>query len=155
MKGMVDKYTWRDIGSSYLMSELNAAYLSVQLEHAEHIMADRMKTWQIYYDGLQDIETISVPYVPENCTHNAHMFYIKTDRRSELIDYLKKHNIMAVTHYIPLHSSHAGKKFGRFAGNDRYTTAESDKLLRLPLYYGMNEKDVDHVISHVKGFFAL
>ncbi|SFB33072.1 dTDP-4-amino-4,6-dideoxygalactose transaminase [Lentibacillus halodurans] len=154
-KGMVDKYSWRDIGSSYLLSELNAAYLSVQLEHTDQIMADRMQMWQTYYEGLRDMETISLPYVPDNCTHNAHMFYIKTDRRSELIDYLKEHDIMAVTHYVSLHSSHAGKTFGQFVGKDDHTTAESEKIVRLPLYYGLEEKDVDHVISHIKRFFEI
>lgn len=155
VQGMVDKYSWRDIGSSYLLNELSAAYLWVQLEHAGQIMDDRLQTWQTYYDGLREIGTISLPHVPDNCTHNAHMFYIKTDRRSELMDYLKVHNIMAVTHYVPLHSSHAGKKFGQLAGNDVYTTSESEKIVRLPLYYGLEEKDVDHVISHIKRFFAL
>ncbi|HLR62000.1 MAG TPA: dTDP-4-amino-4,6-dideoxygalactose transaminase [Lentibacillus sp.] len=154
-KGMVDKYTWRDIGSSYLLSELNAAYLSVQLEYAEQIMADRLRTWRKYYDGLQDVEEISTPFIPDNCTHNGHMFYIKTDRRSELMDYLREQGIMAVSHYVPLHSSEAGQTFGQFTGSDVYTTAESEKLLRLPLYYGMKEKDVDHVISHIKRFFKL
>ena len=153
VKGMVDKYSWRDIGSSYLLSELNAAYLSVQLEHAEEIMADRIGTWQRYYDRLRDVEAISLPYVPDNCTHNAHMFYLKTDQRDDLIDYLKEQAIMAVTHYVPLHSSQAGQTFGRFAGRDVYTTAESEKLIRLPLYFGMEEKDVDYVISHIKRFF--
>ncbi|TFJ94230.1 dTDP-4-amino-4,6-dideoxygalactose transaminase [Lentibacillus salicampi] len=155
VRGMVDKYSWRDIGSSYLLSELNAAYLSVQLKHAGEIMADRMQTWKTYRDGLRDIDAITIPHIPENGTHNAHMFYLKTDRRDELIDYLKEQGIMAVTHYVPLHSSEAGQKFGRFAGSDVHTTAESEKLVRLPLYFGMEEKDVNHVISHIKRFFKL
>ncbi|MFD1362107.1 dTDP-4-amino-4,6-dideoxygalactose transaminase [Lentibacillus salinarum] len=155
VKGMVDKYTWRDVGSSYLLSELNAAYLSVQLTHAEQIMTDRMRTWRTYYDALQGVQELTLPTVPDGCTHNAHMFYLKTNRRTELMTYLKENGIMAVTHYVPLHSAHAGQRFGQFVGDDLYTTVESDKLLRLPLYYGMNEKDVDHVISHVKGFFAV
>ncbi|QKY70021.1 dTDP-4-amino-4,6-dideoxygalactose transaminase [Lentibacillus sp. CBA3610] len=155
VKGMVDKYSWRDIGSSYLLSEVNAAYLWVQLEHAGQIMANRLETWEKYYNGLRELGPDSLPHVPENCTHNAHMFYIKTDRRSELMDYLQDHSIMAVTHYVPLHTSHAGRKFGQFAGSDIYTTAESEKILRLPLFYGIEEKDVDHVINHIKHFFKL
>ncbi|GGJ87379.1 dTDP-4-amino-4,6-dideoxygalactose transaminase [Lentibacillus kapialis] len=155
VKGMVDKYTWRDIGSSYLLSELNAAYLSVQLEHAGQIMADRRRTWQRYYEELQDIEAISIPYIPDNCTHNGHLFYIKTDHCTELMNYLREQNIMAVSHYVPLHSSEAGQTFGQFVGSDVYTTTESKRLIRLPLYFGMKEEDVDHVISHIKRFFKL
>lgn len=154
-KGMVDKYSWRDIGSSYLLNELSAAYLWVQFEHAGQIMDDRLKTWRKYYDGLKSIETISLPHVPDECTHNAHMFYIKTEHRHELMNHLKDNGIMAVSHYVPLHSSHAGKQFGKFAGGDIFTTAESDKIVRLPLYYGIEEKDVDHVISRIKHFFKL
>ncbi|GAB4073024.1 dTDP-4-amino-4,6-dideoxygalactose transaminase [Barrientosiimonas marina] len=154
-RGMVDKYTWRDVGSSFLLSELNAAYLSVQLEHAGAIMTDRMRTWQAYNQALKTIPDLTLPAVPEACEHNAHMFYIKTERRSELQTHLKNQGITAATHYVPLHTSPAGRRFGEFAGTDNYTTAESDKLLRLPLYHGMNEKDVDHVISHVKGFFTV
>ncbi|SFE22167.1 dTDP-4-amino-4,6-dideoxygalactose transaminase [Lentibacillus persicus] len=152
-KGMVDKYTWRDVGSSYLLNELSAAYLWIQLQHAEQITEDRLLTWHSYYEGLKHIGAISIPHIPAECTHNAHMFFVKTDHRDALMKYLKSNGIMAVSHYVPLHSSYAGKKFGQFAGDDNYTTAESEKLVRLPLYYGMEEKDVTHVINHINDFF--
>ncbi|WP_067727177.1 dTDP-4-amino-4,6-dideoxygalactose transaminase [Oceanobacillus damuensis] len=159
MKGMVDKYTWRDIGSSYLLSELNAAYLSVQLENAYAINENRMHTWKLYHNRLQplaDSGKISVPAIPKACEHNAHMFYIKTrddNERTRLIAYLKENGVMAVTHYVPLHSSEAGKKFGKFIGNDEYTTAESERILRLPLYYGIKKEDVEHAIKLIQQFY--
>lgn len=160
MQGMVDKYTWRDLGSSYLLSELNAAYLSVQFEHAEQINEDRLRTWKHYYDGLEtlmDAGKITGPHVPDDCAHNAHMFYIKTRdeaERSNLIHYLKEKGIMAVTHYVPLHSAHAGQKYGQFTGNDRYTTADSKRIVRLPLYYGIEKEDVAYGITTIKNFFT-
>ncbi|GAB3052958.1 dTDP-4-amino-4,6-dideoxygalactose transaminase [Virgibacillus ainsalahensis] len=159
IKGMVDKYTWRDVGSSYLLSELNAAYLSVQLEHAHQINANRLHTWEQYQKGLKPLfETgkLAGPSIPEDCEHNAHMFYIKTRdnaERSELIRHLKENNIMAVTHYVPLHSADAGKKFGKFIGMDNFTTIESARVLRLPLYYGIKEEDVTHGIESIKSFY--
>ncbi|UJL45466.1 dTDP-4-amino-4,6-dideoxygalactose transaminase [Virgibacillus sp. NKC19-16] len=159
MQGMVDKYTWRDVGSSYLLSELNAAYLSVQLENADQINADRLHTWEQYYEGLlplMEAGKISGPHVPEECEQNAHMFYIKTrdkHERSDLINYLKENGVMSVTHYVPLHSAHAGQKYGRFIGKDTYTTESSERLLRLPLYYGIEKEDVAHGIKIITDFY--
>lgn len=159
VKGMVDKYTWRDIGSSYLLSELNAAYLSVQLNYADKIYNSRMKTWDRYHEGLKqlmDAGKIELPFIPEDCQHNAHMFYIKTaneQTRQQLIDFLKEKQIIAVSHYVPLHSSHAGRQFGKFVGEDFYTTRESERLVRLPIYYDIKAEDVDYVVSCVKEFY--
>jgi len=159
-RGQVDKYTWVDKGSSYLPSELNAAYLYAQLENADLIYNDRMNTWNKYKELLQELadkNLIELQYIPEDCKHNAHMFYIKCkdlDERTSLIDFLKENNINAVFHYIPLHSAEAGLKFGRFHGEDRYTTKESERLLRLPLYYGLKEEDVEFVSSKIKEFYV-
>lgn len=159
IKGMVDKYTWRDVGSSYLLSDINAAYLSVQLTYADVINRQRLDVWKQYEEGLEPLMTagkVMLPHVPENCAHNAHMFYIKTkdeETRSKLIAYLKENNVMAVTHYVPLHSAHAGKKYGTFAGEDVYTTTESERLLRLPIYFGIGEEDVAHVVKTIYNFY--
>ena len=158
-RGQVDKYTWVDKGSSYLPSELNAAYLYAQLENADLIYNDRMNTWNKYKELLQELadkNLIELQYIPEDCKHNAHMFYIKCkdlDERTNLINFLKENNINAVFHYIPLHSAEAGLKFGRFHGEDKYTTKESERLLRLPLYYGLKEEDVKYVASKIKEFY--
>lgn len=155
-KGLVDKYTWRDVGSSFLLSDLNAAYLSVQLEHAETITQDRLATWQQYKQALEGMEQIELPSIPEDCQHNAHMFFIKAKDEAErdgLMEFLKNKDIMAVTHYVPLHSSYAGKKFGKFVGTDHYTTTESERLLRLPLYYGIGEEAVDHVVQSIYTYY--
>jgi len=158
-RGQIDKYTWVDLGSSYLPSELNAAYLYAQLELADEINNDRLKTWNIYYDGLKEFsnrELIELPFVPQNCKHNGHMFYLKCkdiNERTALISYLKQNDIMAVFHYIPLHSAPAGLKFGRFYGEDRYTTKESERLLRLPMYYGIEENNLEYIIEKVSGFY--
>lgn len=160
-RGQVDKYTWVDKGSSYLPSELNAAYLYAQLENADIIYNDRMNTWNKYKELLQELENknlIELQYIPEDCKHNAHMFYIKCkdlDERTNLINFLKENNINAVFHYIPLHSAEAGIKFGRFHGEDKYTTIESERLLRLPLYYGLKEEDVKYVASKIKEFYEV
>ena len=160
-RGQVDKYTWVDKGSSYLPSELNAAYLYAQLENADIIYNDRMNTWNKYKELLQELEDknlIELQYIPEDCKHNAHMFYIKCkdlDERTNLINFLKENNINAVFHYIPLHSAEAGIKFGRFHGEDKYTTIESERLLRLPLYYGLKEEDVKYVASKIKEFYEV
>ena len=159
-RGQVDKYTWVDKGSSYLPSELNAAYLYAQLENADIIYNDRMNTWNKYKESLQELEDknlIELQYIPEDCKHNAHMFYIKCkdlDERTNLINFLKENDINAVFHYIPLHSAEAGLKFGRFHGEDKYTTKESERLLRLPLYYGLKEKDVEFISSKIKEFYV-
>ena len=159
-RGQIDKYTWVDAGSSYLPSELNAAYLWAQLEVAEGITKERLKSWDLYFNGLKvlwDKGIIELPYVPNDCKHNAHMFYIKTkdiEERSKVIGYLAEHDIMAVFHYIPLHSSPAGKRFGEFRGKDKYTTKESERLLRLPLYYGMQEEDIEKIIVSLISFYS-
>ena len=159
-RGKVDKYRWVDIGSSYLPSELNAAYLLAQLEHADEIFDDRMASWNRYYDGLSGLASdgkIELPFIPSDCSHNAHMFYIKVkdiEERSSLINYLKARDIETVFHYIPLHSSPAGLKWGTFHGEDIYTTRESERLLRLPMYYGLTPEDADLVISSIKEYFS-
>ena len=154
-RGEIDKYTWVDAGSSYLPSELNAAYLYAQLEESQKIYDDRMRSWKQYYEMLKPLaETgyIELPYVPAECTHNAHMFYIKTkdlQERTGLISYLKERGIGAVFHYIPLHNSPAGKRMGRFHGKDRFTTKESERLLRLPMYYGLTEAEISQVVENI------
>ena len=158
-RGQVDKYTWRDYGSSYLASDLNAAYLWAQLEEFDTIFNDRMDSWKRYDEGLKPLAEagfIEQPTIPENCTHNAHMYYIKVkdmDTRQKLIGYLRENGVQSVFHYIPLHSSPAGVKFGRFHGEDKYTTKESERLLRLPMYYGLTEEDTAKVIETVSAFF--
>ena len=158
-RGEIDKYTWVDYGSSYLPSELNCAYLYPQLEMAEEINNARLSAWEYYKENLQGLENsgkITLQYVPEYSTHNAHMFYIKTknlEERTALIKYLKENEIQSVFHYIPLHDSPAGKRFGRFNGEDKYTTAESEKLVRLPMYYGLTQKEQDKVIKAIKEFY--
>lgn len=145
-RGQVDKYTWVDYGSSYLPSELNAAYLWAQLEKADEINNDRLATWNYYYENLKEYEEkgrIELPYIPKECEHNAHMFYLKLKdlkERTEFIDYMKQNDVYCVFHYIPLHSAPAGLKFGRFNGVDEFTTKESERLVRLPLYYGMKDE---------------
>ncbi len=159
-RGEIDKYTWVDVGSSYLPSELNAAYLYAQLESADDIYKDRLNTWNTYYRELKDLENkerIQLPIIPSECKHNAHMFYIKVRdlaERTELLKYLKQKGIGAVFHYVPLHSAPAGRRFGRFDGEDIYTTTESNRLLRLPLYFKMKEEDLSTVISEIKSFYC-
>ena len=158
-RGEIDKYTWVDYGSSYLPSELNCAYLYPQLEKAEMINNDRLTSWNYYKDGLKELEKdgcITLQYVPEYSEHNAHMFYIKAknlEERTMLIEYLKSKGIQAVFHYIPLHTSPAGMRFGVFFGEDKYTTSESEKLVRLPMYYGLTRKEQDEVINAIKEFY--
>ena len=159
-RGQVDKYRWQNYGSSYLPSELNAAYLYAQLELADQITAARLSIWNQYREELSCLEQaglIELPFVPEHCKHNGHMFYIKTKdmaERTALIDFLKKNDILAVFHYVPLHSAPAGMKFGRFHGEDRYTTKESERLVRLPLYYGLGEDQVSYISGKVKEFYG-
>ena len=158
-RGQVDKYTWVNVGSSYLPSEINAAYLWGELEKADYINENRLATWNYYHACLEQLEEagcICRPVVPKDCVHNAHMYYIKTKdlaERTALIVYLKKHEVQAVFHYIPLHASKAGRKFGVFSGEDIYTTRESERLVRLPLYYGMTEQERHTVITAVWGFY--
>lgn len=150
-RGEIDKYTWVNVGSSYLPSELNTAYLYGQLENAQSIMDSRMNSWKLYYELLKPLAesgVLELPYVPDECEHNAHMFYIKLkdlDERTRLITYLRKQDISAVFHYIPLHSAPAGRRFGRFNGKDIYTTKESERLLRLPMYYGLQSEYVERI----------
>lgn len=158
-RGQVDKYTWVDFGDSYLPSDLNAAYLWAQLEKADEITNDRLRSWDTYYKAFKPLEKegiIDCPSVPDGCKHNAHMFYLKCanlDERSKLIAYLRELEIYAVFHYIPLHSAPAGLKFGRFNGVDAYTTEESERLVRLPLYYGLTPENQKTVIDAVYGFY--
>lgn len=158
-RGQVDKYTWVDYGDSYLPSELNAAYLWSQLEVADEINDYRIKVWNKYYDSFKNIAEkgiIDLPTIPKGCVHNAHMFYIKCKdlkTRADYISFMKENDISCVFHYVPLHSSPAGIKFGRFNGNDEYTTLESDRLVRLPLYYGIDEDDQLKVIKKTEDFF--
>lgn len=159
IRGQVDKYTWVDIGSSYLPSDLNAAFLLAQLEEAHTINDNRLENWHLYYDGLKHLEEkglIQLPFVPEDCRHNAHMFYIKCrdiQERSMLIKYLKESEIQTTFHYIPLHSAEAGKMYGKFYDLDNYTTKESERLLRLPLYYGIKNESIIKVIEQIKKFY--
>lgn len=158
-RGQVDKYRWMDYGSSYLPSDLNAAYLWAQLEMAEKIREDRLESWNYYHEELRslaDAGYIEQPFIPDYAEHNAHMYYIKTkdlETRGRLIDFLAKREIHTVFHYVPLHSAPAGQKFGRFHGEDRYTTKESERLLRLPMYYQLKEEDQEQVVKAVKEFY--
>lgn len=159
-RGMTDKYSWVDIGSSYLPSDIQAAYLWGQLEKNIVINNNRLDAWHYYYEQLKPLEQqgkIHLPITPKFREHNAHMFYLKVQDikvRTELLSFLKDNNIIAVFHYVPLHSSIAGKKLGDFKGEDRFTTIESEKLLRLPLWYGIKQHDQDQVIKTIKQFFT-
>ena len=160
-RGQIDKYTWVDAGSSYLPSELNAAYLYAQLENIHEIQNNRMNSWNYYYELLSPLEQqgkIELPVIPEGCEHNAHMFYIKAkdlEERTALSAFLKENDITASFHYIPLHSAPAGEKFGRFHGEDVYTTKESERLLRMPMYYGLKKDEIEFVCEKVKEFYAV
>ena len=150
-RGQVDKYTWVDYGSSYLPSDLNAAYLYAQLEKADEINEKRLKIWNCYneaFKNLQEAGKLELPTIPEECVHNAHMYYIKLKdlkQRTEFLSYMRENGVCCVFHYIPLHSSSAGMRFGTFHGEDKYTTLESERLARLPMYYGMSEIDLKYV----------
>lgn len=158
-RGEIDKYTWVATGSSYLPSDLNAAYLWPQLLAAQTINANRLEAWQYYYEQLRDLadrEDIRLPVIPADCRHNAHMFYLKTRdlaTRTALINHLREREIQAIFHYIPLHTSPEGKRVGRFCGEDRFTTSESERILRLPLYYGLKREDQDTVLQAIEDFF--
>ena len=159
LRGQIDKYTWVNFGSSYLPSDMNAAYLWAQLQKADMINDNRLASWQRYYDAFEELERdgfVERPIIPEDCKHNAHMFYLKTkdiEERTRVISYLKENGVMAVFHYIPLHSAPAGKKFGRFHGEDKYTTRESERLVRLPMYYGLTDEDITKAIDAVIAFY--
>lgn len=158
-RGQVDKYTWVDFGDSYLPSELNAAYLWAQLEHADEINQNRLDTWKRYYETFQPLAQegkLELPVIPEGCAHNAHMFYIKLrdlEERTAFISHMKSKGVSCVFHYVPLHSAPAGLKFGRFHGEDVYTTKESERLVRLPLYYRLSAEDVSAVTAAARSFF--
>ena len=157
-RGQIDKYSWVNYGSSYLPSDINAAYLWAQLEEAEKINEKRLAVWNYYHEELAELErngAIRRPFVPEYATHNAHMYYIKVrdlETRTKLINYLKERGILSVFHYIPLHSAKAGLKFGRFHGEDIYTTKESERLMRLPMYYSLKMEEAQEVVQALKSF---
>lgn len=159
LRGQVDKYTWEEYGSSYLPSDMNAAYLWAELEEADLINDNRLKTWDTYYQALLPLASggkLELPVIPDGCKHNAHMFYVKLrdlEERTSFISYLKDRGITSVFHYIPLHSSPAGMRFGHFDGYDQYTTSESNRLARLPLYFNLEKKDLDYIISSIYSFF--
>ncbi|MDO5449095.1 MAG: dTDP-4-amino-4,6-dideoxygalactose transaminase, partial [Clostridia bacterium] len=159
LRGQVDKYTWVDMGSSYLPSDINAAYLWAQLEVADEINNNRMASWNKYKELLTPLAEngrIELPYIPEECKHNAHMFYIKAadiKERDALIKYLKENGASAVFHYVPLHTAPAGQKFGRFHGDDKYTTNTYERLLRLPMYYGLKNEDLEKVCELITDFY--
>ena len=158
-RGQIDKYTWVNYGSSYLPSDMNAAYLWAQLENIDIIQKKRLSVWNRYKEGLSELvekEYIELGVIPDECTNNAHMFYIKVrdlETRTELISFLKENGIMAVFHYVPLHSAPAGRKFGRFNGEDRYTTKESERLIRLPLFYSITDEKVEFIIEKLMGYY--
>lgn len=158
-RGQVAKYNWVDFGDSYLPSDLNAAYLWAQLEIADKINNNRLTTWNKYYNAFKSLAErgiIEIPTIPDNCVHNAHMFYIKCKNlktRQEYIQFMKDNDILCVFHYVPLHNAPAGIRFGRFVGNDEYTTADSDRLVRLPLYYNINRDDLNRIIEKTIYFF--
>ena len=158
-RGMVDKYSWVDIGSSYLMNDVSAAFLWGQLEKADEIFENRLKNWLTYYEKLKLLANkgdIELPNIPKKCVHNAHMFYIKVQNiniRTEFIKYLSQHKINAVFHYVPLHTSPAGLKYGRFHGRDEFTTVESERLIRLPIFYGLTERDIEKICKVIYDFF--
>ena len=157
-RGQIDKYTWVGYGSSYLPSDMNAAYLWAQLEVADKINDKRLSIWNFYHEELKELEDRGVlerPYIPEYATHNAHMYYIKVKDlkvRTKLLAYLKQRGILSVFHYVPLHTATAGKKFGRFHGEDVYTTKESERLCRLPMYYSLSLEEAAEVVKALKEF---
>lgn len=159
-RGQIDKYTWVDHGSSYLPSDMNAAYLYSQLEVADEINDKRLSLWNRYYERLSDLKErgkLELPTIPEGCVHNAHMFYVKArdlEERTAFISFLKENGIMSVFHYIPLHTAPAGLKFGRFDGEDEYTTKESERLARLPMYYRLELSQVDHICDKIHEFYG-
>jgi dTDP-4-amino-4,6-dideoxygalactose transaminase len=159
LRGEIDRYTWVDMGSSYLPSELNAAFLWAQLEMADEINEQRLKCWQLYREKLKPLQQrglIELPTVPQGCEHNGHVFYVKLKdlpTRTRLMDFLRQNGIDCRFHFIPLHSSAAGKRFGRFHGRDQWTTRESQRMLRLPVYYGITEAQIGKVCGKVMRFF--
>jgi dTDP-4-amino-4,6-dideoxygalactose transaminase len=159
-RGMVDKYTWVDVGSSYLPSDLQAAYLWGQLERCDEIKKNRLATWNTYHELLAPLKAaghLELPTLPEGCEHNAHMFYVKVkdiDVRTALLKHLSENGVYAVFHYVPLHTAVAGPRFSRFHGQDQYTTLESERIIRLPIFYGLSSTDLQHIASQVERFFS-
>lgn len=159
LRGQVDKYTWVDIGGSFLPSDLNAAYLLGQLEHADEINENRMRSWNHYYKLLRplaDAGRLELPHIPTGCSHNAHIFYVKLkdlNERTAFIAHLREHDVQSAFHYVPLHSSPAGQKYGEFRSEDVYTTRESERLTRLPMYYGLTGAEIETVVGAIKTFF--
>lgn len=157
-RGMVDKYSWVDIGSSFLPSEIQSAYLYAQLEHANTINQDRLQSWNFYYDRLSGVKQLELPVIPQGCTHNAHMFYIKLEsleERNKLITHLNNNGVNSAFHYIPLHSSEAGRLYSRFHGVDEFTTKESERLLRLPMWYKLSNLQKEHVVNSIVSYFKV
>ncbi len=160
LHGLIDKYTWLDIGSSYLLSELNAAYLYPQLLLAEPINTDRLTSWQTYYDAFEELmldDKLTLPVIPKDAKHNGHIFYIKVKNqtvRNGLMTYLKHNGVMTAVHYAPLHSSDMGKRYGFFHGEDIHTTSESEKIIRLPMYFGLQQEDIHTTVRLIKQYFA-
>lgn len=160
-RGEVDKYTWEDLGSSYLLSELQAAYLWGQIEYADELTQARLTIWKSYWDKLLPLAKegfLELPKIPDHCTHNGHLFYIKLkdlSERTALLSHLKETGIHAVFHYVPLHTAPAAAKFGRFVGDDRFTTQESERVVRLPMYYGLKEQEIEYVVESVSRFFSI
>ncbi|WP_026804180.1 dTDP-4-amino-4,6-dideoxygalactose transaminase [Aliarcobacter lanthieri] len=155
-RGLVDKYSWVDIGSSYLMNDISAAFLWAQLEKIEEIQKNRLNSWNLYHKRLENNEFLQISNIPKNCTNNAHMFYIKVkdlEERQKLIHFLRENNVESVFHYVPLHSSVAGKNFGYFHQKDEFTTKESERIIRLPLYYGLTKNDIETICNKIKDFF--
>ncbi len=159
-RGMVDKYSWVDVGSSYLPNDVSAAYLWGGLERADEINSDRLRSWQRYYDALKPLEQkglIELPTIPNGCVQNAHMFYLKVkdlEERTKLLEEFKNENIGAVFHYIPLHSAPAGLKFGRFDSDDKFTTKESERVIRVPMYYGLTNDEINTVCNVIRKFYG-
>lgn len=159
LRGEVKEYSWVDAGSSYVPAEINAAYLYAQLEHADKINENRLNSWNLYNTLLQSLkneERIEIPFIPDECIHNAHMYYIKCkdyDERTKLINHLKDNGIATAFHYVPLHSSKAGKRFTRLSGDDKITTKDSKRLLRLPMYYQLKSKDIEYICTKIKEFY--
>lgn len=155
-RGEVDKYSWVDLGSSFLPSEINVSYLYGQLECADNINQDRLGSWRFYFNNLRGLDKLELAYIPSECQHNAHMFYIKLrdiEQRKLFIEWMRERGVYCVFHYVPLHSSEAGMKYGRFNGEDEYTTKESDRLVRLPMYYGLSEEEQNRTIQTIYDFF--
>jgi dTDP-4-amino-4,6-dideoxygalactose transaminase len=158
-RGQVDKYTWVDIGSSYLPGEIIAAFLMAQLDNASEINKRRIDIWDMYHKSLKELEEkeyIRRPFIPDECEHNGHLYYIllkDLETRTKLIEYLKSKDILSVFHYIPLHSSPAGKKYTKVSGSMSVTDNVSERLVRLPLFYDITDDEVTYIVNTISSFF--